>query len=314
MSDICERCQAKDSFFEEYFEGIVVCTNCGLVLEENIIDEQYEKRTFEIDSNKTQRVGPPTSHEQATESGTYLVKTKNGYTKKTIIYPQQTKEEQKKQKKIEKNCKRIGLLLSSAEVAPSLIQRVSDAYSELAKYKNLNVRNLNPTALALFYYVCRNQKIARSFKAIADMFPSVTERQIKKAFNDIKRDIVDYVDEDEDELISMEQNYISFYTGKDESKSDTKMLSFVIIKNINNNAVLEGKSPTTVAGLSLLLSYKLRNENYDDFKTFFSNFASKISLKRAFEQIKNELDKVIPRDYLKKIDELKLSMENFLKW
>jgi hypothetical protein len=26
------------------------------------------------------------------------------------------------------------------------------------------------------------------------------------------------------------------------------------------------------------------------------------------------LDKVIPSDYLKKIDELKLSMENFLKW
>jgi hypothetical protein len=145
------------------------------------------------------------------------------------------------------------------------------------------------------------------------MFPSVKERQIKKAFNDIKRDIVDYVDEDEDELISMEQNYISFYTGKDESKSDTKKLSFEIIKNINNNAVLEGKSPTTVAGISLLLSYKLRNENYDDFNTFFTAFASKISLKRAFGQIKNELDKIIPSDYLKKIDELKLSMENFLK-
>jgi hypothetical protein len=26
------------------------------------------------------------------------------------------------------------------------------------------------------------------------------------------------------------------------------------------------------------------------------------------------LDKIIPSDYLKKIDELKLSMENFLKW
>jgi hypothetical protein len=26
------------------------------------------------------------------------------------------------------------------------------------------------------------------------------------------------------------------------------------------------------------------------------------------------LDKVIPSDYLKKIDEIKLSMENFLKW
>ena len=313
MSDICDRCQAKDSFFEEHVEGIVVCTNCGLVLEEKIIEEQYEKRTFETDNKEIQRVGPATRPEQANGDGTYLVNTKNGYTKIKIKYPQQTKEEEKKEKKIEKNCKRIYQLLSSAEVAPCLIDRVSDTYSELAKYNNLNVRNLNPTALALFYYVCRNQKIARSFKSIADMFPSVTERQIKKAFNDIKRDIVDYVDEGEDELISMEQNYISFYTGNDESKSDTKMLSFKIIKNINNNAVLEGKSPTTVAGLSLLLSYKLRNENYDDFKTFFSNFASKISLKRAFGQIKNELDKVIPNDYMKKIDELKLSMENFLK-
>ena len=87
----------------------------------------------------------------------------------------------------------------------------------------------------------------------------------------------------------------------------------MLIKNINNNAVLEGKSPTTVAGLSLVLSYKLRNDNSDDFKNFFTTFATKGTLKRAFEQIKNNLDKVIPNDYIKKIDELKLSMENFLK-
>ena len=144
------------------------------------------------------------------------------------------------------------------------------------------------------------------------MFPSVTEKQIRKAFNGIKIDVVDY--DDEEELISIEQNYINLYIERDESKSGAKELSFKIIKNINNNAVLEGKSPTTVSGLSLVLSYKLLNDNSDDFKTFFITFASKISLKRAFEQIKNNLDKVIPNDYIKKIDELKLSMKNFLKW
>ena len=107
MSEICERCQAKDTIIEDDIEGIVVCTNCGLVLEENIIDEQYEKRTFEIDSNKTQRVGPPTSHEQATESGTYLVKTKNGYTKKTIIYPNKQKKNKKSKKKSKKIAKEL---------------------------------------------------------------------------------------------------------------------------------------------------------------------------------------------------------------
>ena len=303
MSDICERCQAKDSFFEEYAEGIEVCTNCGLVLEEHIIADQYEKRTFETENNEIRRVGPPTLPGQAAGSGTYLSIMKNGFTEK--------KEIKTKKTKIDKNCKRIDKLLSSAEVVPALIERTQKEYTELAKFKKLNGRNINHVILALYYYVCRKAKIAKSFRDIADMFRSVNEKQIRKAFNGIKRDVVDY--DDEEELISMEQNYINLYFEKDKSKYDTKELSFKIIKNINNNAVLEGKSPTTVAGLSLVLSYKLRNDNSDDFKNFFTTFATKGTLKRAFEQIENNLEKVVPNDYMKKIDELKLSMDNFFK-
>ena len=91
MSEICERCQAKDTIIEDDIEGIVVCTNCGLVLEENIIADEYEKRTFETDNNEIKRVGPPTRPEQATESGTYLVIRENGHTQKRTIYSKQTK-------------------------------------------------------------------------------------------------------------------------------------------------------------------------------------------------------------------------------
>ena len=124
MSDICEKCQAKDSFIEDYAEGIVVCTNCGLVLEENIIADEYEKRTFETDNNEIKRVGPPTRPEQATESGTYLVIRENGHTQKRTIYTKQTK--------IFKNYKRIHNLLSSAEAFPNLIEKTKDEYKELA--------------------------------------------------------------------------------------------------------------------------------------------------------------------------------------
>jgi len=248
---------------------------------------------------------------QETGSGSYLVKMKNGHINKEIIYPDPTGEEEEEDKKIVKNCERIDKLLSSAEVATTIIDRTKTEYRKLAKHKKLNGRNINHVILALYYYVLRKEKIAKSFRDIADMFRSVNEKQIRKAFNGIKRDVVDY--DDEEELISMEQNYINLYFEKDKSKYDTKELSFKIIKNINNNAVLEGKSPTTVAGLSLVLSYKLRNDNSDDFKNFFTTFATKGTLKRAFEQIKNNLEKVVPNDYMKKIDELKLSMDNFFK-
>ena len=299
MSDICEKCQAKDSFIEDYAEGIVVCTNCGLVLEENIIADEYEKRTFETDNNEIKRVGPPTRPEQATESGTFLVIRENGHTKRKTIYTKQTK--------IFKNFKRIYKLLSSADVFPSLIEKTKEAYKELAKIKNFQGRNLNHIIIALLYYVYRKKGIAKTFKDVANMFPSVTERQVKRAFNDIKSDVVDY--DDEDELISMEKNFIKMYIERDESKYEAKMLSYKIIKNINDNAILEGKSPITVAGLSLMLSYKLLNDNSDNFKDFFSTFATKASLKRSFKEINNQLDQVIPNEYFDKIEEIKKSME-----
>ena len=146
MSEICERCQMKDTIIEDDIEGIVVCTNCGLVLEENIIADEYEKRTFESDNNEIKRVGPPTRPEQAAESGTYLVIRENGHTKRKTIYTKQTK--------IFKNFKRIYKLLSSADVFPNLIEKTKEAYKELSKVKNFQGRNLNHIIIALYYYVC----------------------------------------------------------------------------------------------------------------------------------------------------------------
>ena len=299
MREICERCQAKDTFIEDHIEGTLVCTNCGLVLEENIIPDEYEKRTFESDNNEIKRVGSSTRPEQAAESGTYLVIRQNGHTQKRTIYTNQTK--------IFKNYKRIQKLLTFADVFPNEIEKTKEAYKELAKIKNFQGRNLNHIIIALLYYVYRKKGIAKTFKDVANMFPSVTERQVKRAFNDIKSDVVDY--DDEDELIKTEKNFISMYIGRDESKYEAKMLSYKIIKNINDNAILEGKSPITVAGLSLMLSYKLLNDNSDDFKDFFSTFVTKATLKKAFEQIKNNLDMVIPNEYMNKIEELKKSMD-----
>ena len=71
--------------------------------------------------------------------------------------------------------------------------------------------------------------------------------------------------------------------------------------------MLEGKSPTTIAGLSLMLSYKLLNDNSDNMKKFFSTFATKATLKRTFKEISNQLDQVIPNEYFDKIEEIKKS-------
>ena len=145
--------------------------------------------------------------------------------------------------------------------------------------------------------------MAQSYKEVAKQFPSLTERQIKKAFYNIKWDIAE--ENDEDKMIKIEQNLIRIHIGGIIEKYDAKMLSFEIIKNINDQALLEGKSPNTVAGLSLSLSYKLLSDNSDNDEDFYQAFSNKVAIIKSFEEIKNELDKIVPQKYSDKIKEIK---------
>ena len=196
------------------------------------------------------------------------------------------------------NCYKIYKLLSSKGVLGNLIDVTKELYKKLAKTKNMQGRNLNHIIIALYYYACRKENMAKSFKDVVKMFPSITERQLKKSFNWVKREIVDY--EDENGFIKMERNFVHLYIGDGIEKFDLRQLSDKIIENINKSAVLEGKSPNTIAGLSLILSYKLLNDNSDDFKDFFSTFSTKNTLIKSFEEIYNQLEKVIPNEYLNK--------------
>ena len=298
MSEYCE-CETKENIFEDFTNGNIVCKKCWMIIDENLIDDQYEKRTSESDDHEIKRVGQPSRPGQTIEPGNDLIIRENGHTRKRVIHNKQTK--------INKNFNRIQELLSKAGVFSNIIEKTKEAYKELAKIKNFQGRNLTHIIIALYYYVSRKENSAKSYKEVAKMFPSVTEREIKKAFNDIKDDAAEY--DDEDELVKVEKNLIHHYIDRNPEKSEAKELSYKIIENINHNAMLEGKSPTTVAGLSLMLSYKLLSNNSDNMKDFYSTFATKSTLTRTFKQIDNQLDKVIPNEYYSQIEELKKCMD-----
>ena len=288
MSTICENCNNKDSIIEDYSSGELVCNKCGLVYAENMIADEYEKRTFESDDNEIKRVGPPERPDQLGQPGTTLIIRENGKKKIIKTYTKQTK--------IAKNHNRIYRLLSLSDVKENFIEQTKILYDKLAPKMNMQGRNLRHIIIALYYYACRKSNMAKGLKEVSKMFPSVTERQIKKAFNSIKSHIVEY--DDEDELIQIEKNFIQSYIGGNIQKYDIKMTSYKILENINKNSIFEGKNPNTIAGLSLLLSYKLFNDNSDNFEDFFSTFASRATLKKYFEEIKPYLDKILFIIYL----------------
>ena len=164
---------------------------------------------------------------------------------------------------------------------------------------NMQGRNINHIIIGIYYYAIRKLKQAKTLREVTEIFkskfPDLTERKVKRAFNSVKIYIAET--NDENELIDIEKNYIETFINGDTKKYKNKILAYQIIENINKSGLLEGKDPEIIAGLSLLLSYKLLSDNFTDIEEFYKMFSNKATLKKSYVLIKDSLNEIIPQEY-----------------
>ena len=160
-------------------------------------------------------------------------------------------------------------------------------------------RTIKNIILAIYYYSSKKAGYGKTFKQISIMF-KVPERAIKKAYTSIAHFLQDPF-EKENESNNIPINLIRDFIGEDKSKYEIKMVAFKILENIYNKGFLEGKSPKTLAGLSLFLSYKLFNDNLYDRKEFHKEFCTETTLMKAYNEIKCNLQMIIPENYYDKL-------------
>ena len=284
---ICNTCsEGKFEFDEDY--GKFICDKCGLEYEGDFDDE--ENQSTREDENAIQLVEASNKNEK--EFGGIILTKKNG--KKKII------KQFSKPSRIDRNFARIDRLLQG-KALKNIIDETKHFYKIIDNNNNMRGRNINHIIIGIYYYVLRKNDQAKPIKEISKQF-NVTERIIKKAFNSVKNDIVEY--KDEKEINNIEKNYVGSFIGGDVNRYDLKLLSYEIIDNINKGKFLVGKSPNTIGGLSLCLSCKLLRDNLYDNEDFFSKFSNKNTLENAFEEIKGYLNLIIPQKYADKINEL----------
>ena len=285
MSIICEDCLEKGIIISDDESGAFICQRCGKICEGKIFTDENERTTFEGNDGeiKIQRVGPPV---KSGETGTTLLVRSNG---KTKVYKKCFSLNKK-----QRGFLKVERLLSSGNVDKNLCEETKKLYEKLIESISMKGRNVKNIILGIFYYVCRKAQTAKTIKQISTIF-KVKEKIIKKAFNSIKEYLVEPADKEE-EIKNIVENYITAYlAGK--IKNEIKKLSFQINKNIIEMGLLEGKSPRTLAGMSLFLSYKLLNDNFNDESEFFSFFSNKATLKKSFDEIRNSLKLIIPEKF-----------------
>ena len=298
--DICGRCKAKNSLVTDMRDGELVCINCGLVAEDRIIDDTYEKRNFGAENagNKSEsRIGGPMKAGEEYNLGSSLVKIdKDGNAIKT-----KSGGGSYDQSPIGRNYQEINNMLGNKDIKPNIIEETKIIYSQVIKELKMKGRNFKAMICAMYFIASRNQKVPKSFKDISLMF-NVGETQIKKAYNHIKKVVVSVltVEQQNNTL----ENYIRDFCNNYKEGFEYKMLAIEIAKNINGKGFLEGKNTKTIAGLSLFLAMKLEKISFISKSDICKEFGNVTTIDNAYNKIVDYLDKIIPEKYQKDIGKL----------
>lgn len=299
--DICERCRAKNSLVLDFKMGELVCKNCGLVAEDRIIDDTYEKRNFgpESGGNKSEsRIGGPMKAGEGYSLGSNLIKIdKDGNTIKA-----KSGGGSYSQSPTERNYAEINNLLGNKDIKGTIIEETKMIYDQVTKELKMKGRNFKAMICAMYFIASRNQKVSKSFKDIANMF-NIPETKIKKAYNHIKKVVVNVltVEQQNDTL----ETYIRDFCDNNKERYEYKILAIKIAKNINESGLLEGKNTKTIAGLSLFLASKLEKPSFVDKNEICKEFGNVATIDNAYSKIEDYFDKIIPENYQKDIEKLK---------
>ena len=298
--NVCPRCNALDSKVIDFRNGELVCQNCGLVFEERIIDDTYEKRTFnnENGGNKgDSRIGGPMKAGEGMGSN-LIIYDKNGQARRP-----RGSNATYNQTPIERNFEEIDKILGNKDIKKSLIEDTKDIYNQVTKVKKMKGRNLKTMICAMYFIASRNANLSKSFKDISIMF-GIEEKKIKKAYNYIKTVVVNSLSPEQ--LSNTINTYIRSFCEENGENNNFIKLASDIAKNINETSLLEGRNTRTITGISLVIASKLIKTEKLNKRIICAEFASENTMDIVFDKIKDFLDKIIPAEYKSEINNLSI--------
>lgn len=248
--------------------GDSICTNCGLVVPERLIDFEHEdKRTFNSDRSaaggkednaRTSRIdgisGSITSvkgDRNPNSKNTELINTLNSANNATVSY---------KEQKITDGRKGVGAYCDELNLQPNVKARAEEIWNSFESSRKKYSRSGDKSMyLAIIYKACKDKNCARTFKEIAQQTAG-DHKLITKAYKRLQKNLQDGNSTSLLKKVRREEKSSAAETiPRIANKLNLEFSVTRDAKKLTKNAtsLLEGKQPSTIGAACLL--YQIRH-------------------------------------------------------
>ena len=287
----CPEC-GSINLFSNKEKGEIICRDCGLVIDDKMVDFDQEWREYEDDGDTSKRrTGSPMSYTQydqglGTEIGKKgdLYKLDSGDRNKFFRL---RKWQYRISTAIERNLK---LALAELKRVSSYLKLPKSVDEESARIYTLAVqrglvrgRSMESVVAGALYAACRRHEVPRTLDELSEA-SGIEKKEIGRTYRFITRELQISI------LPSNPADYIARFSSSLNLSAETQSKAVEILEMAQKSELTSGRGPTGIAAAALYVSALIHGEKRTQREVADVAGVTEVTIRNRYKELLEELD------------------------
>ncbi|MCF7799071.1 transcription initiation factor IIB [Candidatus Woesearchaeota archaeon] len=301
----CPECGSLDLHYNKD-KGEIICKDCGLVIEDKMVDFDQEWREFDSEAAaRKRRTGAPMTYTQfdqglGTDVGRKADLYKFGGKTKNKFF-RLRKWQQRISTAIERNLK---LALSELKRVSSYLRLPGSVEEEASRIYTLAVqkglvrgRSMESVVAGALYAACRRHDVPRTLDELGEA-SGIEKKEIGRTYRFITRELGIKI------LPSNPADYIARFASALKLSAETQSRSVEIIEEAQSVELTSGRGPTGIAAAALYVAALINGEKRTQREVADVAGVTEVTIRNRYKELleKLELEKEIKKIKKKRKD------------
>lgn len=297
----CPECKSSNIVYD-HLRGESLCSKCGFVIKESMIDLTQEWRAFDEDQrSRRARTGAaltPTKHDHGltTEIGKGRGELFKVAAKKKAQYYRLTKWHKRLIKSRDRNLSfafsELQRLVSYLSLSKAVHEKVAKVYKEAVTKGLVRGRSTESIIAALLYISCREEGAPRTLDEIARA-SGISKKDVGKTYRYIARKLGIRI------LPAKAQDYVPRFGSLLDLSEKVQVKAVEVLDDAANHDVISGKGPIGVAAAALYIAAVLSGEKKTQREVADMIGVTEVTIRNRYKEmveslgIKDEVEKMV---------------------
>jgi len=298
---LCPECGSKNVAINKD-RGELICKDCGLVIEEKMIDFGQEWREFDTDQEKRRRTGAPLSYTRYDRGlGTDIGQKGDIFQldgKNMNKFFRLRKWQYRISTAIERNLKlalaELTRVASFLKLPKSVEEEAARIYTMAVQRGLVRGRSMESVVAGALYAACRRHEVPRTLDELSEA-SGIEKKEVGRTYRFITRELGIRI------LPSNPVDYIPRFASALKLNAETQSKAVEILEMAEKSELTSGRGPTGIAAASLYVAALMNNEKRTQREVADVAGVTEVTIRNRYKEL---FKKLKLKEKLKKAESL----------